>query len=59
MEILKEVTEMCCVKNSETHGPAVIPQEGHWDKVTKIEQSMVSHMVVEHVHLNKVLANFL
>ena len=38
MEILKEVTEMCCVKNSETHGPAVIPQEGHWDKVTKIEQ---------------------
>ena len=37
MEILKEVTEMCCVKNSETHGPAVIPQEGHWDKVTKIE----------------------
>ena len=38
MEILKEVTEMCCVKNSETHGPAVIPQEGHWDKVTKIEE---------------------
>ena len=38
MEILKEVTEMCCVKNCQTHGPAVIPQEGHWDKVTKIEQ---------------------
>ena len=38
MEILKEVTEMCTVKNCQSHGPAVIPQEGHWDKVTKIEQ---------------------
>ena len=38
MEILKEVTEMSCVKNCDSHGPAVIPQEGHWDKVTKIEQ---------------------
>ena len=37
MEILKEVTEMCTVKNCQSHGPAVIPQEGHWDKVTKIE----------------------
>ena len=38
MEILKEVTEMCTVKNCQSHGPAVIPQEGHWDKVTKIEE---------------------
>lgn len=38
MEILKEVTEMCNVKNCQSHGPAVIPQEGHWDKVTKIEE---------------------
>ena len=38
MEILKEVTEMCTLKNCSSHGPAVIPQEGHWDKVTKIEQ---------------------
>lgn len=38
MEILKEVTQMCSVKNSDSHGPAVIPQEGHWDKVTKIEE---------------------
>ena len=38
MEILKEVTEMCSLKNCDSHGPAVIPQEGHWDKVTKIEQ---------------------
>ncbi len=38
MEILKEVNEMCSVKNCESHGPAVIPQEGHWDKVTKIEE---------------------
>ncbi len=38
MEILKEVTEMCYVKNCQSHGPAVIPQEGHWDKVTKVEQ---------------------
>ncbi|MCI5497673.1 MAG: hypothetical protein MR412_03700 [Firmicutes bacterium] len=37
MEILKEVTEMCTVRNCQSHGPAVIPQEGHWDKVTKIE----------------------
>ena len=37
MEILKEVTEMCTVKNCQSHGPALIPQEGHWDKVTKIE----------------------
>lgn len=29
---------MCSVKNSDSHGPAVIPQEGHWDKVTKIEE---------------------
>ena len=29
---------MCTVKNSDSHGPAVIPQEGHWDKVTKIEE---------------------
>ena len=29
---------MCPVKNCQSHGPAVIPQEGHWDKVTKIEQ---------------------
>ena len=38
MEILKEVTEMCTVKNCQSHGPAVIPQEGQWDKVTKIEE---------------------
>ena len=38
MEILKEVSKMCTLKNCESHGPAVIPQEGHWDKVTKIEQ---------------------
>ena len=38
METLKEVCEMCKVRNLESHGPAVIPQEGHWDKVTKIEQ---------------------
>ena len=38
MEILKEVTEMCTVKNCQSHGPAVIPQEGHWDKVTNIEE---------------------
>lgn len=38
MEILKEVTEMCHVRNSESHGPAVIPQEGRWDKVTNVEQ---------------------
>ncbi len=38
METLKEVCEMYKVKNLEPHGPAVIPQEGHWDKVTKIEQ---------------------
>ena len=38
MEILKEVTEMCTVKNCQSHGPAVIPQEGHGDKVTKIEE---------------------
>ena len=38
METLKEVQEMCKVKNLDAHGPAVIPQEGKWDKVTQINQ---------------------
>ncbi len=38
MEILNEIKNMCCVKNNANHGPAVIPQEGHWDKVTEISQ---------------------
>ena len=37
MEILKEVTEMCHVKNCDSHGPAVIPQEGKWEKVYEIK----------------------
>lgn len=38
METLKDVQEMCMLKNADSHGPAVIPQEGHWDKVKKIEE---------------------
>ncbi len=38
METLKEVKEMCTLRNAPGHGPAPIPQEGHWDKVTQISQ---------------------
>lgn len=38
MQYLDEVKDMCPVKNGGTHGPAVIPQEAGWDKVSRIEQ---------------------
>lgn len=38
MEILKEVEDMCVVKQGVNSGPAVLPQEGKWEKVKKIEQ---------------------
>ncbi|MBQ4634470.1 MAG: iron-sulfur cluster assembly scaffold protein [Bacilli bacterium] len=33
----KEVEEMCKVHNDANHGPAPIPEEGHWVKATEIK----------------------
>ena len=34
----REVDQMCCVKKGCNHGPAPIPQEGKWTKVTEVSQ---------------------
>jgi NifU-like protein involved in Fe-S cluster formation len=34
----REVDQMCCVKKGCNHGPAPIPQEGKWTKVTEVNQ---------------------
>lgn len=38
MEYSHEVQNMCPVAKGANHGPAPIPQEGKWDKVTQINQ---------------------
>ncbi|MBR6801193.1 MAG: hypothetical protein IKM61_05550 [Eubacteriaceae bacterium] len=38
MEYSHEVKNMCPVAIGANHGPAPIPQEGKWDKVTQIDQ---------------------